>query len=192
MKKGLKWTLIVVLGLVVVAAIAFPILKANTKKNSPETTLIYKADDDSKLDIAIRYSQPSKKGRVVFGGLVPYGRVWRTGANEATEFTTQTPLTIGGKTLAAGKYTLWTIPEKDNWTVIWNSKQYMWGIKGRDDQGEKASREPESDVLQVQVPVKMLSNSNEKFSISLQKDTSAQHIMSLTWDNVEVNVPIKK
>jgi hypothetical protein len=65
---------------------------------------------------------------VIFGGLVPYGEVWRTGANEATTFTTNQDLLVDGSFLAAGKYTLWTIPGPESWKVIFNSKMYPWGI----------------------------------------------------------------
>jgi hypothetical protein len=189
MKRFLRIALFTILGLAVLLAIAFPFLKAQTKKASPETTLHY---TDNGYDVSIRYSQPAKKGRVVFGGLVPYGRTWRTGANEATEFETKTPLTIGDKTLAVGKYTLWTIPEKDNWTVIWNSKQYMWGINGKENGQDVASRDPQGDVLQVLVPVMAADSLRERFTMYIAPDSTQTPQLHLTWDNVEVRVPIKK
>src|SRR5271167_996798 len=68
--------------------------------------------------INIAYSSPRAKGRKIFGGLVPYGQVWRAGANEATTFVTNTAVTVGGKTVPAGAYTLFTIPNQDKWTLI--------------------------------------------------------------------------
>ena len=179
MKKFLKWTGIVVGVLAVVLFVAFKFLQANTKKASPEATVTYKKDG---TDVSVFYCQPARKGREIFGKLVPFGEVWRTGANEATTFTTNKDLSIGGKTLPAGKYTLWTIPEKDQWTVIFNSKQYDWGVSF----GAKASREAEADVLQIKVPVTTLASVQERFNISFDESTPA---MVLAWDLTKVVVP---
>src|SRR5712672_1541733 len=78
-------------------------------------------------DVAITYSRPGVKGRVIWGGLVPYDKVWRTGANEATSFTVSQDVTINGKPLPAGTYSLHTIPGKTSWTVIFNKKADQWG-----------------------------------------------------------------
>lgn len=181
MKKILKWVGIVVGVLAVVLLIAFKFLQANTKKASPEATVEYKKDG---TEISVFYCQPSKKGRDIFGGLIPYGTVWRTGANEATTFTTNKDLTISGKTLPAGKYTLWTIPQKDKWSVIFNSKMYDWGVSF----GGVASREAAADVLQVEVPVEALGAVQEQFQISFDEATPA---MVLAWDKTKVAVPLK-
>lgn len=181
MKKALKWTGIVVGVLVVLLFVAFKVIQFNTKKASPEATVEYKRDG---TEISVFYNRPSKKGREIFGGLEPYGKVWRTGANEATTFTTNKDLTISGKSLPAGKYTLWTIPEKDTWTVIFNGKQYGWGV----DFSQKASREPEADVLQVQIPTETLTSPLEQFTISFDETAPA---MVLAWDRTKVAVPLK-
>ena len=149
---------------------------------SPHTTV------DGK-DVKISYGQPSKKGRVIFGAegsqsLEKYGKVWRTGANEATTFTTNKDLTIEGKTLPAGKYTLWTIPREDKWTVIFNNKMYDWGVSF----GGDASREESADVLQVDVPVNISSIPVEKFEISFDENQPA---LVLEWDITKVVVPFK-
>lgn len=181
MKKILKWTGIVVGVLAVVLFAAFKYLQANTKKASPEVTVEYKKNDTK---ISVFYCSPSKKGRDIFGGLIPYGTVWRTGANEATTFTTAKDLTIGGKTLPAGKYTLWTIPNKDRWTVIFNSKMYDWGVS----LGGVASRDAAADVLQVEVSSETLSAVQEQFQISFDEAVPA---MVLAWDKTKVAVPFK-
>ncbi|MFL5730046.1 MAG: DUF2911 domain-containing protein [Cytophagaceae bacterium] len=183
MKKFLKWTAIIVGSLAVILFVFAKVMKSRTKKASPEVTAEYKKNGK---DISVFYCSPSKKGRVIFDSLVPYGKAWRTGANEATTFTTGTELNIGGKALPAGKYTLWTIPEKNEWTVILNSKQYDWGVKNF--QGD-ASREPEADVLQVKVPVQTLEAPQEQFSITFPDSDSL--MMVLAWDKVKVAVPIK-
>lgn len=181
MKKFLKWTGVVVGVLAVVLFIAFKFLQANTKKASPEMVADYKKGG---TEISVFYCSPSKKGREIFGGLIPYGTVWRTGANEATTFTTNKALTIGGKTLPAGKYTLWTIPNKDQWSVIFNSKMYGWGVSLKGI----ASREADADVLQIDVPVETLSASQEQFSITFDEATPA---MNLAWDMTKVSVPFQ-
>ncbi len=181
MKKILKWVGIVVGVLAVVLFIAFKFLQANTKKASPEVTVEYKRNG---TEISVFYCRPSKKGRTIFGDLVPYGEVWRTGANEATTFTTNKDLIISGKTLPAGKYTLWTIPQKDKWSVIFNSKMYDWGVSF----GGVASREAAADVLQVEVPVEALGAVQEQFQISFDAATPA---MVLAWDKTKVTVPFE-
>jgi hypothetical protein len=181
MKKALKWTAIVIAVLVVGLFAAFKFLQYNTKKASPEATAEYKSNG---TEVSVFYNRPSKRGRDIFGKLVPYGQVWRTGANEATTFTTNKDLTIGGKPLPAGKYTLWTIPGQETWTVIFNGKQYPWGV----DFNEKASREPEHDVLQVRVPTQTQEPPLEMFLISFDEKTPA---LVLAWDRTKVVVPMK-
>jgi DUF2911 family protein len=78
-------------------------------------------------DITIKYSRPGVKGRAIWGSLVPYGQVWRTGANEATTITFSTDVTVGGKQLPAGTYSLHTIPGKDSWQIVLNSDANLWG-----------------------------------------------------------------
>lgn len=181
MKKVLKWAAIVVGVLVVGLVVAFKILQANTKKASPEATAEYKSNG---TEMSVFYNRPSKRGRAIFGELVPYGEVWRTGANEATTFTTNRDLALGGKTLPAGKYTLWTIPGKETWTVVFNSKQYGWGV----DFNSKASRDADADVLQVQVPAGVQDPPLEQFLISFDETTPA---LVMAWDQTKVAVPMK-
>jgi len=181
MNKYLKWTLITVLVVVVGLWIAFRVMSANTKKASPEKIATYVADS---YDLKVAYCSPSKKGREIFGGLVPFGEIWRTGANEATTFTTATDLTIAGKTLEAGTYTLWTKPEAASWTIYFNSGEYPWGVSW----GGKASRDPALDVLAVEVPVMALDNAEEMFAIYLYPNPLR---MRLAWDKTAVDLPMQ-
>lgn len=181
--KFLKWAGIIVGGLIVILFIAFQVLKANTKKHSPEDTVVLEQGD---LTLTVYYNQPSKKGRDIFGDLIPYGEVWRTGANEATTFETTKDLTIGGKKLPAGKYTLWTIPGETEWSVIFNKEMYGWGVSF----DGKASRKPEADALEVKVPVEMQSSPTEMFTITLEGAGGVD--MILAWDDVKVRVPIQQ
>ncbi|HEV7350841.1 DUF2911 domain-containing protein [Telluribacter sp.] len=181
MKKSFKWIGISLGVLVVLLFGAFKFMQYNTKKASPETTATYQKDGTS---IEVVYSSPSKKGREIFGGLVPYGEIWRTGANEATTFTTNKALQLGGEEVPAGTYTLWTIPGKDNWTVLLNGQEYSWGLNF----DGTSPRDPAADVAKVEVPVEPLANPVEQFAISFDEANPA---MVLAWDKTSVRVPIK-
>ena len=98
--------------------------EARSKRPSPPRTASGAIGD---VSVEIAYSSPSMKGRKIWGGLVPYGEVWRTGANEATTITLSKTALVEGKKIAAGKYALFTIPGEDKWTVIFNSVAEQWG-----------------------------------------------------------------
>ena len=178
--KFLKWFLIIIGSLLILGFAGFKYMQYNTKKASPEETVVY---SQGGLNMEVFYNRPGKKGREIFGGLVPYDKVWRTGANEATTFTTNKDLTIGGKVLPAGKYTLWTIPGPEQWTVIFNKKMYPWGV----DWNTNASREAAEDAVRVEVPVEHVNKVTELFSIAFQPEPLA---LTLTWDQVRVAVPM--
>ncbi len=182
MNKFLKCTLIVLGSLAALALIGFQVMKSKTQKASPEVTVAY---EKSGLKVDVFYNRPSKKGREIFGGLVPYDVVWRTGANEATTFETNQDLTIGGQALPAGKYTLWTIPGANEWKVIFNKEMYGWGV----DFDQKAQRKPESDALQVTVVTEALPDEVEMFTISVED--SAAPTLVLTWDRTRVALPLR-
>ena len=166
---------------VLVLAVLYIKLK-HTKQFSPEDEVLYA---DGNLSIKVFYNRPYKKNRVIFGGLVPYGKVWRTGANEATTFETNRPLTIEGKKLAAGKYTLWTIPDSVNWTVIFNSEYGQWGV----DSNAEANRDPELDVLTFPIHAVWQDREFEQFTITFEKKMESEAEMVLLWDKTVVAVP---
>lgn len=130
-------------------------------------------------DIKITYGQPSMRDRVIFGGLVPYDSVWRTGANEATEITFKRDGTFGGKKIKAGTYTLFTIPSEKKWEIILNKQLGQWGAY----EYEKYKRR---NVLRTTVPVYELSAEQEKFTITVKKD-----VITFEWDRTGVSVPYK-
>jgi len=181
MRKFLIFSLI---GIAVIAAIVafigFVQLK-NTKSFSPEDQVVF---TDKDLRIEVFYNRPSKKGREIFGGLVPFDKVWRTGANEATTFETNKDLTLEGHLLKAGKYSIWTIPRENTWTVIFNSEVGQWGINSK---GEP-NRNPELDVLQVDVLAVQQEQVFEQFTIAFE-DTGEDAEMVLMWDKTLVSVP---
>ena len=181
MNKYLKWTLIVAGSLAVLLFVAYRIMIASTKSHSPEETVIH---DQGAATFAVTYSRPYKKGRVIFGQLIPYGEVWRTGANEATTFKTSHDLLIDGQTLPAGMYTLWTIPGEERWQVIFNEKEYNWGV----NREGSAARDPAADVLQVEVASESTTGPVEQFTIHFENDPFA---LVLEWDATRVPVPME-
>lgn len=179
MSKILKGLLIGAALLALIGYFGFGYMKTQTKKASPEEVNTFQVDGTS---ITVDYSRPSKKGRVIFGELVPYGKVWRTGANEATTVTVDRDVQVGGQPLKAGSYTLWTIPQANSWTVIFNGKMYRWGVT----YGGEAQRDPAADVATVEVPVEVLDNEVEKFTIEVAEAPPA---LVLKWDHTQVRVP---
>lgn len=126
--------------------------------------------------VEVNYSQPSARGRTIMGGLVPYGEVWRTGANAATTISFDKDVQIEGKSLAAGTYSLYTIPGKEKWTIIFNSATGQWGTQYPEDK----------DALRVEVPAGKASEFVETFTISADGD----HV-SMAWENTEVKFSVK-
>ncbi len=166
--------------------IGLPYLRNQTKKYSPERTSSYTLQG---TELEVHYSSPSKKGRSIFGELVPFNKVWRTGANEPTTFTTSEPIDIIDKPLSAGTYSLWTIPNKDSWQVIFNKEVPSWGVTFFGD-GTQTTRDADEDVVRVEVPSRVTPESVEDFTIDFTDED--QLYLSLSWDNTLVNVPINK
>lgn len=185
--KYLKWGLIV-LGLLTLLffLVLRPYMREQTKKNSPEKVATYDRDG---FDLIVNYSSPSKKGRTIFGRLVPYDQVWRTGANEPTTFTTASNIQIGDKKLPAGTYSLWTIPGIDQWKVIFNEDIPDWGVTVLSG-GSETARLPEKDVLEVEIPSEETEESVENFTIAFKGKEDLY--MSIAWDKTNVEIPIKK
>jgi hypothetical protein len=183
MPKFLKWSLISLAVLAVLAFAGFQYMKAQTKKASPESTVTLEVQD---LRLEVTYSRPSKKGRVIFGSLVPYGKVWRTGANEATTLTAKQDFSFGGTPVKAGTYTLWTIPGPTEWTVILNSKMYGWGVNF---DGE-SPRDAMADVATYKAPVEKPLATIEQFTIGLEQGAAPR--LMIAWDDVQVGVPVSR
>jgi hypothetical protein len=131
--------------------------------------------------LAIDYSRPSAKGRKIFGGLVPFGEVWRTGANEATKITFGAEVTFGGQLVPAGTYGLFTIPEEKEWTVILNKVSGQWGAYSYD---------AKNDQLRIKVAAMRLPEPVETFLITVadMKDDGAN--LTLAWESTRVSVKL--
>jgi Protein of unknown function (DUF2911) len=143
-------------------------------KPSPAATATGKAGD---ANITIAYSSPAVKSRTVWGELVPYGKVWRAGANEATTFETDKDVEVEGKTLPAGKYAFFVIPDEKEWTVIFNKTAAQWGAYKYDDK---------QDALRVKVKPKKSNEFNERLKYVVENDGIA-----LLWEHMEVPLKIK-
>jgi len=173
---------LLVLGIILVVILGIlTYFRVQTKSFSPEDQVKFENGD---LKINVFYNRPTKKGRVIFGELVPYGKVWRTGANEATTFETNKDLTVGDKILKAGKYSLFTIPEEQKWTILFNSESGQWGVGFN---GE-ANRDPAKDVLTIEVPSVNIEKEVEQFTIEVSK-MGEDHELTFIWDKTVVAVP---
>ena len=181
MKKFLIFSVIGIIVIVALMAVIGYMNTIKTKSFSPEGEVVFTKDD---LKLKVLYNRPYKKGREIFGSLVPYDKVWRTGANEATIFETNKDLSIEGKKLKAGKYTLWTIPGQESWTIIFNSEYGQWGINSK----AEANRDPARDVLSVNVLTLQQDQEFEQFTISFEK-TGEDAEMVLIWDKTLVAMP---
>jgi len=126
------------------------------------------------------YSSPRAKGRKIYGGLVPFGEVWRTGANSATTFVTSADVVVGGKTVPAGSYTIFTVPAADKWTLIINKKTGEWGIPYKYESDELA---------RVDMKVSKLPAPVENFTIAYGKSGSGC-TLQLDWETTRASVDI--
>jgi len=153
------------------AAMVFLSSCGHKKPLSPHETSV-------RQNISVRYGRPYKKGRDIFGGLEPYGKVYRCGADSATTVTFEKDAIFGGKPVRAGTYTLFVIPNEQSWTIILNSQLGQWGAFDYEKYKEK-------DVLHVDVPVKKPDAVVEQLTISLPPSA-----MVIEWDNVQVSVPV--
>ena len=129
--------------------------------------------------LAVDYGRPFKRGRTVFGGIVPWGEVWRTGANAATGFTTTRDLEIGGAAVPAGKYTLWTLPTEAGWKLIVNRQTGQWGTE----------YDAAQDLVRIDMQTRRLAEPVEKFTIRLEPAGSGG-VLRLQWDDTEAFVPV--
>lgn len=151
-----------------------------SKRPSPPGTAEVTFADGKK--VTINYSRPSAKGRKIVGGLVPYDQVWRTGANEATSLKTDVDLDIGGTTIPAGSYTLYTLPSASSWKLIINKQTGQWGTVYQQDQ----------DLAGVDMNVTSLSQPVEQFTIALDKKGGDAAQLNLQWEKTQASVEVKE
>lgn len=165
--KGLQFLMLVAAFAVAVSAqVTIP-----RESNLQETSQII---GDTKISIS--YHRPNVKGRKIWGELVPYNEVWRTGANNATVFETPVDVMINGQKLAKGKYALFTLPTTGNWTIIFNKNWNQWGAFTHD---------PKDDVLKVEVTPRQ-SEFHETMSIEFEKVVGSTGEVTIRWENLAV------
>jgi len=156
-----------------------------SKRPSPPASAACKFSDGK--TIKIDYSSPRAKGRKIFGeasekALVPYGQIWRTGANDATTFVTDTNVTVGGKAVPAGSYTIFTEPKADAWSLVISKKTGEWGT---DYPGEK------EDLVRVPMTVSKTSAPVENFTIAFDQ-AGSKCTLRIEWENTRASVEITK
>lgn len=146
----------------------YPVLKIQDKATEP-------------LVARVVYSRPQKNGRIIFGDLLEYGKIWRLGANEATEIEFFQPVKVGGIKLKKGRYTLYCIPNIDKWTIIVNRETDTWGAFKYDEL---------KDVARVDVPVQKQAEVMEYFAMAFEKSAGGANL-NIGWDNLRVSIPIQ-
>lgn len=144
----------------------YPILKIQNKVTEP-------------LMARVVFSRPQKNGRTVFGELVEYGKVWRLGANEATEIELYKEAKIGGNKLKKGRYTMYAIPYQDKWTIIFNKETDIWGAFQYD---------MKKDILRIDVRTEKVTDLIEAFSMIFEKGNGGANLI-VAWDDVQVKLP---
>ena len=155
--------------------------KETSKKKvlSPHTYAMAMVGD---AHVHIDYSSPGVRGRIIFGGLLAYDEVWQSGAHKATWLETNKDLSIEGKTLKAGKYGVFTIPSKGEWTVIFNTN---WDQHGKDEYDEK------DDVLRFKVTPELSDEITEHLVYKVEKTDDTQGSISLSWEKVTIRFPFQ-
>ncbi len=153
--------------------------KNKKKVLSPHTSAMAMVGD---AHIHVDYSSPGVRGRIIFGGLLAYDQVWQSGAHMATWIETNKNLQIKGKTLPAGKYGFFTIPSKDEWTVIFNSN---WEQHGKDEYDEK------DDVIRFKVKPNFSEEIKEHLEYKVSKVNDAEGKISLSWEKVSIDFNFK-
>lgn len=147
---------------------------------SPLDVVLFR--DENKTPIArVLYSRPQMRDREIFGSLVPYGEIWRTGANEATELTLYTDMIVGNETVEAGTYTLFTIPKENEWVVVLNNSTNIWGAY---------DYHVEDDLVRITVPVKQSETTIEALSMAFAP-TEEGAKLQIGWADRYIEVPFK-
>lgn len=158
----------------------FPVFAQGIKTPAPSPAQTIKQDFALSF-IELTYSRPGIKGRTIFGDLVPYGKLWRTGANAATRVKFGEEVTVGGQAVKAGDYVLYTIPNKDEWVVILNKGLNNWGTEGYKES---------EDVARFTIKPTLLSKPVETFTIQIGNIQPGSAEIQLMWDKTSINIPV--
>jgi hypothetical protein len=163
---------------------------AQQKRLSPHETISTVIDGNR---VMIVYGRPFTKNprtgevRKIWGGLIPFGKVWRTGADEATLLITQQPLSIGGTTVPAGAYTLWTLPSEDGSAKLIINKQIgQWGVDPREPSN---AYDEKQDLARVDLKSDALDTSVDQFTMAIEKNPSGGGLLKLSWEKTQFSIP---
>jgi hypothetical protein len=180
-----KYPAVYLLTIALILALSTVATAQQDKSKRPSPPAQAKCQFDDGKSITVDYSSPRIKGRKIYGGLVPFNQVWRTGANDATSFVTTADLTVGGATVPTGSYTLFTLPSEDTWKLIISKKTGEWGIPYP---GES------NDLVRVDMQKQALPSPVENFTIAFDKTGPDACAMHFDWETtrVSVNVAEKK
>lgn len=173
---------IALLSVLCLALAVFVFISHAHQQNKPSPPATASLDLGGGKSITIDYSSPRMRGRKIFGGLVPYGQVWRAGANEATTFVTTADITVGGTAVPAGSYTLFAVPEQDKWTLIISKKTGEWGTQYPG---------PSNDLARIPMKVSTLPSPLENFTISFDKSANGG-ALNMDWETTRASVAIVK
>ena len=182
-KKNMKKALaLMAVGILSCGLMATRSFAQQDKSKRPSPPAQAKCSLDRGKSITMDYSSPRAKGRKVYGGIVPYGEVWRAGANEATTFVTDTDVVIGGKTIPAGSYTIFAVPAEGKWTLVVSKKTGEWGVPYPG---------AEFDLVRVDMKASKLPGMVENYTIGFEK-SAAGCTLNLDWENTRASVAIAK
>jgi len=176
--------ILIILSIIALGLLLYSVFVENifAQRLSPKDTAKITLND---LSLKVEYNRPSKRERDIFGALVPFNEVWRTGANEATTFETNKNLMIDGIMLKEGKYTLWTVPMENSWKVMFNTKQYEWGVNEK----MEPMWDPNYDAIEIEVPKQDLDEVVEKFTIAFDNKTGNLKL-TMAWDKTLIEIPL--
>ncbi|MFY7668079.1 MAG: DUF2911 domain-containing protein [Crocinitomicaceae bacterium] len=167
---------------IIVFSFALIVLNSYAQITTPKSSPLAKIEQKVGLaDISISYSRPGKKDRVIFGDVVPFGEIWRFGANENTKITSSDALIFGKDTLKAGTYAIFTKPNKENWEVYFYTETTNWGTPEKWDEQKVA--------LKLTSPVVAINDVVENLTISLDNLQNSGATLQFTWDKTRINIP---
>jgi hypothetical protein len=162
----------------ILTAVAITLAQTNQQPASPRGQASITFSDGKK--ITVDYGRPFMRGRKIMGELVPYGKVWRTGANAATGFVTDANITMGGTSIPAGRYTMYTVPGENEWRIVINKQTGQWGTEYHEEQ----------DFTRILAKPSKLPQAVDQFTISFEKRGPNAAIMKMEWENTSVAVDI--
>lgn len=168
------------LKLIILLFSGLAVAQIQTPQPSPSTTLEQVV---GLTEVKIEYSRPAMRGRTIMGDLVPYGSLWRTGANKNTTLSFSDPVTVGGQALAAGTYALFTRPGKSLWEVFFYTETENWGTP--------QEWQSKSVAAVIEVPTQSLAEPEESFTISINELTNTEANIHLSWENTRVTLPLE-